>query len=47
MEYWKQLVLISAAGLLFGCAVWANVANAPLSEMRGAWITHAARGTVY
>jgi hypothetical protein len=47
MSYWKRLLLITVAIVLFGCGLWANVANAPLSETRGLWITQAMRGTAY
>jgi hypothetical protein len=47
MSYWARLMLMMAAIFLFGCGVWANMANAPLSEMRGAWVTQAMRGMIY
>jgi len=47
MGYWKRLLLITGAIVLFGCGIWANVANAPLSETRGVWITQAMRGVAY
>jgi hypothetical protein len=45
--YLKNLLLISAAGMLFGCAIWANIVDTPLSATRGAWVSQAARGHVY
>jgi hypothetical protein len=47
MGYLKNLLLISAAGMLFGCAIWANIVDTPLSATRGAWVAQAARGLVY
>jgi hypothetical protein len=44
MRNWKRLLLITVAMVLFGCGLWANVANAPFSETRGVWITQAMRG---
>jgi hypothetical protein len=47
MTYWARLMLTTTAVFLFGCAIWANMTNAPLSEMRGSWVTQAMRGMVY
>ncbi len=47
MSYLARLMLTTLAIFLFGCAIWANVANAPLSEMRGAWLSQAMRGMIY
>jgi len=47
MVYLKNLLLISAAGMMFGCGIWANIVDTPLSATRGAWATQAARGHVY
>ena len=47
MGYAKNLLLISAVGLMFGCAIWANIVDTPLSGTRGAWITQASRGMAY
>jgi hypothetical protein len=47
MSYRARLVLWITAAFLLGCGVWANVANAPLSQMRGAWVTQAMRGMIY
>jgi hypothetical protein len=43
MEYWARLTLAIAAILLFACGLWANMGNAPMSEMKGAWVTQAMR----
>jgi len=42
----KKFLIITAALMLIGCGVWANVGKAPLSEMRGAWISQAMPGRV-
>jgi hypothetical protein len=47
MSYWPRLLLAAIGVALFGCAVWANMTRAPMSEMRGAWVTQAMRGMVY
>jgi hypothetical protein len=47
MGYLKKFLLISAAGFMFGCAIWANIVDTPLSGTRAAWITQASRGMAY
>ena len=37
---WRQLFGLSVALLLLGGGVWANVADGPLSQDRGAWALH-------
>jgi len=47
MAHLKNLLLISVAGLMFGCAIWANTVDTPLAGTRTAWITQASRGMAY
>lgn len=47
MNYALRVLLTSCALLLLSCAIWANVAQTPLSGMRGAWLAQATRGTTY
>lgn len=47
MRYASRVLLTSLALLLLGCGIWANVSHAPLSEMRGLWVTQAMRGMAY
>jgi hypothetical protein len=37
---WRQLFGLSVAVLLLGSGVWANIADGPLSQNRGAWALH-------
>jgi hypothetical protein len=46
MNYTVKVLMVSTTLLLLGCGIWANVGDASLSEMRGAWITQAMRGRV-
>lgn len=41
MRYLARLILATAAVFLLGSGIWANLGKAPLSEMRGVWITQA------
>jgi hypothetical protein len=47
MTYLGKLTFATTAILLIGGAIWANLANTPLPEMRGLWITQAMRGMAY
>lgn len=47
MSYRARLMLTTVAIFLFGCGIWANIANAPMSEMRGGWVNQAMRGMIY
>lgn len=47
MHYWSKLALATVTAFLLGSAIWANVTSAPMSEMRGAWVTQAMRGMAY
>lgn len=47
MHYWSKLTLATITLFLLGSAIWANVTSAPMSEMRGAWVTQAMRGMAY
>jgi hypothetical protein len=38
-----QTIGLSIALLLFGSGVWANLGGGPLSQNRGAWVSHAIR----
>jgi hypothetical protein len=40
-------MVATIAIFLIGSGIWANLAKAPLSEMRGVWVTQAMRGMVY
>ena len=41
MRYFVRLILATTAVFLLGSGIWANLGKAPLSEMRGVWITQA------
>ncbi len=41
MRYFARLILATTAMVLLGSGIWANLGKAPLSEMRGTWITQA------
>jgi len=47
MSYVTRGLVTSAALLLLGGGIWANIGKTPLSEMRGLWITQASRGMAY
>ncbi|WJR80026.1 hypothetical protein [Bradyrhizobium sp. NP1] len=47
MAYVGRLAIVTAVILLLGSAIWANFTKAPMSEMRGAWISQAMRGSVH
>jgi hypothetical protein len=47
MRYVLRVLVTSAALLLLGSGIWANIDKKPLSEMRGLWITQATRGMAY
>lgn len=47
MKYLARLTIATAAIFLFACGLWANMGNAPMSEMKGAWVTQAMRGMIY
>jgi len=47
MQHAVRVLATSAALMLLGCGLWANVSNAPFPEMRGLWVTQAMRGGVY
>jgi hypothetical protein len=47
MSYVTPVLVTSAALLLLGGGIWANMGKTPLSEMRGLWITQASRGMAY
>jgi hypothetical protein len=47
MAYLGRLTIVTAAIFLLGSAIWANLTKAPMSEMRGAWVSQAMRGSVY
>jgi hypothetical protein len=47
MRYCVRLMVATIAIFLIGSGIWANLAKAPLSEMRGVWVTQAMRGMVY
>jgi hypothetical protein len=36
-----QILGLSLALLLFGSGIWANVGGGPLSQNKGAWVSHA------
>jgi hypothetical protein len=38
-----QILGLSLALLLFGSGIWANVGDGPLSQNKGAWVSHAIR----
>jgi len=47
MAFMTRVLVTSLALLLLGGGIWANVTKAPLSEMRGLWVTQAMRGFAY
>ena len=47
MTYIGKLTFATAAILLIGGGIWANLAKTPLPEMRGLWVTQAMRGMAY
>jgi hypothetical protein len=38
-----QILGLSLALVLFGSGIWANVGGGPLSQNKGAWVSHAIR----
>jgi hypothetical protein len=38
---WLQVLGLSAALLLLGSGVWANIGGGSLSQNKGAWVSHA------
>ncbi len=47
MRYLGRLMFATIAIFLIGSGIWANLGKAPLSEMRGVWVTQAMRGMIY
>ena len=47
MSYYGRLCLATAVIFLMGSGIWANLGKAPLSDMRGLWVTQAMRGMAY
>ncbi|MEH2520903.1 hypothetical protein V1279_006476 [Bradyrhizobium sp. AZCC 1610] len=43
MRYATLVLVTSAALLLLGSGIWANISKTPLWEIRGLWVTQATR----
>jgi hypothetical protein len=41
MRQFARFILATTAVLLLGSGIWANLGKAPLSQMRGVWVSQA------